>query len=326
MSGARSTAYSVDLMTPDPLVTFVHEFDLDGEPPPGWVERWAHDGEDPLAMAWHHSDSPSAMHRLLVLIHSAHAATALTAWERARSNHAHPDAPRRSVRGCPLCAAAIREAVPPPPPLAATLTTRCDDHTRSLWATEAEAGKLLYMAGRAGVERRLVVRAACDCVRLVAPLFPSDDPRPAAALDAAERWARGEAGEEALRRALDDTEEALRPFEATGAALQHALPSHGGPGLTRAECLQWATGAAVGAVRHAVWAAYFVAPLGRAPSLQAKDAAEGAVTALAYASRREGEVIHWQPPCSPSVREAEDACVRAVRARIPALPTPRSHE
>lgn len=307
-------------MEPDPLTAFVHEFDCDGEPPPGWVERWSLDGDDPIAVAWRRSTSSSPMHQLLVLIHSAHEATALAAWTRARASHDHPPGPRRGGPGCPTCADAIRAAVPPPPPLAKVLRTRCDDHVRRLWATEVDAGRLLYMAGRSGLDRRLVVRAACDCVRLAAAHLPADAPCFAAALRTTERWTQGEATEEALQRALDDTAAALLPLHEWAAALEYARQIRSEREMTRDERRRWASLCAAGAARDSVWAAYFVESCRRAPSMTAKDAAGGAVLALSHANRREGEVLHHQPPFSPSVQEAQEACIYAIRARIPALP------
>jgi hypothetical protein len=60
---------------------------------------------------------------------------------------------------------------------------------------------LIWIAARLGVDRRLVVLAACDCARLALPRIPDGEHRPRLAIEAAERWARGEATIEEVRAA-----------------------------------------------------------------------------------------------------------------------------
>jgi hypothetical protein len=52
----------------------------------------------------------------------------------------------------------------------------------------------LWLAVRVGVDRKLLVLAACDCARLALPIYEArhpDDKRPRTAIETAERWACG---------------------------------------------------------------------------------------------------------------------------------------
>jgi hypothetical protein len=60
---------------------------------------------------------------------------------------------------------------------------------------------MLWVAAHAGVERRLVVRAACDCARLALRFVPSGEERPRLAIEAVERWCKGEASQDDVRAA-----------------------------------------------------------------------------------------------------------------------------
>ncbi len=53
---------------------------------------------------------------------------------------------------------------------------------------------LLWLAVRLSVDRRLVVKAACDCASLALHHVHEDEERPGLALDLAERWANGDEG------------------------------------------------------------------------------------------------------------------------------------
>jgi hypothetical protein len=69
------------------------------------------------------------------------------------------------------------------------------------WLACERGDWLLWIAARLGVDRRLVVLAACDCARLALPRIPDGEHRPRLAIEAAERWARGEATIEEVRAA-----------------------------------------------------------------------------------------------------------------------------
>jgi hypothetical protein len=73
--------------------------------------------------------------------------------------------------------------------------------TEDSWLACERGDWLLWIAARLGVDRRLVVLAACDCARLSLHWIPDGEHRPRLAVEAAERWARGEAEIEEVRAA-----------------------------------------------------------------------------------------------------------------------------
>lgn len=52
---------------------------------------------------------------------------------------------------------------------------------------------LLWLAARVGIDRRLVVLAACDCAEPALVYVPEGEERPRVAIETARRWAAGEA-------------------------------------------------------------------------------------------------------------------------------------
>jgi hypothetical protein len=84
---------------------------------------------------------------------------------------------------------------------------------------------LLAVAARQNVERAALVRAACACAELAAEYVPDDEPRPHAALDAAQRWLEGRDDPEARERASADVERAIdeAPDPAVAAAAAAAF-------------------------------------------------------------------------------------------------------
>ena len=87
---------------------------------------------------------------------------------------------------------------------------------------------LLWLAGRAGVDRRSMVLAACAIAREVLHLVPADEPRPLYAIEAAEAWARGEVtlaqvGSAAAARARAAADWAPEAAEAASEAIGAAV-------------------------------------------------------------------------------------------------------
>jgi hypothetical protein len=82
---------------------------------------------------------------------------------------------------------------------------------------------LLALAAKCGVERSPLVRAACACAELAVDYLPEDEPRPNAALDAAQRWLDG--NRESRDAALADVERAIgeAPDAAVAAAAMAAF-------------------------------------------------------------------------------------------------------
>ncbi len=60
---------------------------------------------------------------------------------------------------------------------------------------------LLWLAAKAGIDRRLVVEAACRCAESVVGLVPAGEERPTAAIAAARAWIQGDATLEEVRAA-----------------------------------------------------------------------------------------------------------------------------
>lgn len=86
---------------------------------------------------------------------------------------------------------------------------------------ECERGDvLLRTAVRAGVARKLAVRAACACARLALPYVPESESRPLAAIELAEAWCDNRASIDAVRAAAEDAAEAAA--DASWAAWERA--------------------------------------------------------------------------------------------------------
>lgn len=62
-----------------------------------------------------------------------------------------------------------------------------------LWATCKRGDWMLWLAGAAGVDRRLLVLAACDCAETALKRVPKGEGRPAEAIRMARAWCAGKA-------------------------------------------------------------------------------------------------------------------------------------
>lgn len=80
-----------------------------------------------------------------------------------------------------------------------------DRDLAAAWAECPRGDWMLWLASRMGVDRRLLVLAACDCARVV---LPRGDARPRHAIETAEAWARGEATIEQVIDAADASADA----------------------------------------------------------------------------------------------------------------------
>jgi hypothetical protein len=65
---------------------------------------------------------------------------------------------------------------------------------RAAWDACERGDWLLWIAEKQGVDRRLLVRAACACARTALQYVPPDEVRPLRAIETAEAWTCGEAG------------------------------------------------------------------------------------------------------------------------------------
>jgi hypothetical protein len=93
------------------------------------------------------------------------------------------------------------------------------------WLACERGDWLLWIAARLGVDRRLVVAAACDCARLALAYVPEGEARPRLAIEAAERWTRGDGTSEEVRDACDAAYVAYASVSAAYAAYAAAYSS-----------------------------------------------------------------------------------------------------
>jgi hypothetical protein len=69
------------------------------------------------------------------------------------------------------------------------------------WAECERADWMLWFASKLGVDRKLLVKAACACARTAMPFVPKKEARPLKAIETAEAWCRREASIEEVRAA-----------------------------------------------------------------------------------------------------------------------------
>jgi hypothetical protein len=110
---------------------------------------------------------------------------------------------------------------------------------------------LLWAAERVGVDRRLLVLAACDCAETALVHVPDGEERPRMAIETARAWARGEATIEEVRAAAGA---AAGATWGVGGAARAAAGAAWGVG-DAARAAAWAAWAAAGAAwAAAAWA------------------------------------------------------------------------
>ena len=78
------------------------------------------------------------------------------------------------------------------------------------WEQSERGDWLLWLAAKAGVDRRRLVMAACACARLALVHVPPGEERPRVAIETAEAWCRGEATIEQVRKASRNADAAAR--------------------------------------------------------------------------------------------------------------------
>jgi hypothetical protein len=71
------------------------------------------------------------------------------------------------------------------------LNTQTDPHVA--WEMCERPDWMIWFARRRSVERKVLVRIACDCARTALRFVPEGEDRPRLAIEAAERWTLGEA-------------------------------------------------------------------------------------------------------------------------------------
>jgi len=99
----------------------------------------------------------------------------------------------------------------------------CDGKTLEEAYAQCERGDwMLWFAARVGVDRKLVVLAACDCAETALKYVPEGEDRPRAAIEMARAWTRGEATIEQVRKAAAAAAAAAYAYAAADAAAARA--------------------------------------------------------------------------------------------------------
>lgn len=173
-----------------------------------------------------------------------------------------------------------------------------------IWQSSECAGQLLRLAIYAGVDRRSVSLALCDCVRIVLPFANSDTPRHT--IEIIEKWSRGAA----------TAEQVLAAAEAAEAAAEAAVAD---AYVAAASADAAATVATVAAVATA---AYEASAAAAAVADAAADAAYAAATVAYEASAvyTVAYVVVAAVAVDSAARnraEMERRCADLIRARIP---------
>jgi hypothetical protein len=91
-----------------------------------------------------------------------------------------------------------------------------------MWRRSERGDWLLWVAAKAGVDRRLVVRAACLCAREALVHVPEGETRPLRCIEVTEAWTRGEATIEQVREARREAWAYAAADAAVGAAYADA--------------------------------------------------------------------------------------------------------
>ena len=96
-----------------------------------------------------------------------------------------------------------------------------------VWEQCERGDWLLWLAAKAGVDRKRLVMAACACARLALVHVPPGEERPRVAIETAEAWCRGEATieqvKEARRNAADAADAAADAADAKLTARDQSL-------------------------------------------------------------------------------------------------------
>jgi hypothetical protein len=150
-----------------------------------------------------------------------------------------------------------------------------DRDPATAWAECRRGDWLLWLAARAGVDRRLVVLAACDCVEPALVHVPAGELRPAEAIRVARAWARGEATLEEVERAAAAAYSATYDAYAAFAAYYAAFAAY-------AVSASAASASAASAASSSAFA-----------SASASDSASAAADAASYAASSAGIVRAW---------------------------------
>ncbi len=90
-----------------------------------------------------------------------------------------------------------------------------DTSHEEIWATCPQGDWLLWLAGKANIDRKVLVMAACACTRLALRFVKEGELRPVKCIETTEAWCRGEATIEQVKEAR---REAAYAYAAAAAA------------------------------------------------------------------------------------------------------------
>ena len=148
------------------------------------------------------------------------------------------------------------------------------------WDACERADWLLWYAARRGVDRKLLVRAACACARTALLHIPPGEDRPRIAIEMAERWASG-----APAATLKDLRAAADAANAAAdAAYAYAYAAYAAADAAYAYAAAYAANAAAYAANAAADAAYAYAYAAYAAADATYAAYAAAYAAAAYAA------------------------------------------
>jgi len=156
----------------------------------------------------------------------------------------------------------------------------CYDYARSIsyqefWDNSPRGDWLIYFAAKEGsVPRKLIVKAACQCVRLSLPYVKQDELRPFQAIETTELWLEDKATIEEVKLAVDAAYSANAADSASYAAYYAAAV---------AAATAYAADSASYAADSASYAAYYAAAVAAATAYAPADYAAYA----AYAVKKE---------------------------------------
>ena len=147
------------------------------------------------------------------------------------------------------------------------LNTQTDPHVA--WEMCERPDWMIWFARRRSVERKVLVRIACDCARTALRFVPEGEDRPRLAIETAERWTRNEATIDEVRAAAAAAAAAAYVADADAAADAVA------DAAAAADAADAAAAAAADAAADAVAAAAYVAAYVKDIKLLMEKAKEG---------------------------------------------------
>jgi hypothetical protein len=156
------------------------------------------------------------------------------------------------------------------------------------WSECPRGDWLLWWAAKVGVERKVVVLAACACARLALPYVAAGELRPLKAIETAEAWYSGKAS-------LGDVRAAYAADDASAAAAAAAY-------------------AAADAAHAAAYAADAIAYAAAASDAYAADAAAYAAAAIAYAAHAAASAA--SADAAAARQKTHQQCADIVREKI----------